>query len=471
MERYDAVVVGAGPNGLAAAITLALADKRVLVLEANATPGGGVRSAALTLPGFVHDVCSASYPLALGSPFFRTLPLEAHGLRWAHPEVPLAHPFDDGSAVLVERSLEDTALGLGMDGGVYRGLVGPLARRWEALAPDLLAPLRPPRHPIALARFGLDAVQSARRIAGRFRTERARGLFAGLAAHSFLPLEKRITAGFALVLGAAAHAVGWPFVRGGAQQFTDALVAIFESHGGTLLTGHRVSALKDVPPARATLFDLTPRQLLAVAGDSLPAGYRRKLAAYRYGAAAFKVDYALSSPIPWTAEGCRRAGVVHLGGTLAEIAAAERHVWAGEVPERPFVLVAQPSLFDPTRAPAGQHTAWAYCHVPHACGADMVGRLEAQIERFAPGFGACVLQRHVRSPTDLEAGNANLVGGDINGGVQDLRQFVSRPAARLDPYTTPAPGIFICSSSTPPGGGVHGMCGHLAALSALDRLR
>jgi phytoene dehydrogenase-like protein len=466
--RLDAVVVGAGPNGLAAAITLARAGRSVLVLEANDTAGGGVRSGPLTGPGFVQDLCSAVYPMAAGSPFFATLPLAEHGLRWVHPAVPLAHPFDDGTAAALERDLEETARGLGNDGPAYRRLVGPLARRWQALAPELLAPLRLPRHPLALAGFGLAAMQPAVRLfSRRFRQAPAAALLGGLAAHSFVPLEMRFTSAIGLVLSAAAHAVGWPFAAGGAQTLTDALVAVLRAHGGTLETGRRVNGLDELPEARAILLDLSPRQVLAVAGDRLPPRYRAALARYRFGPGAFKIDYALAAPIPWTAEACRRAGTVHLGGSLAEIAAAESESWAGVPPERPFVLVAQPSLFDATRAPPGQHTAWAYCHVPHACPVDMTGPLERQIERFAPGFRDRVLARRIRSPADLEAGNANLVGGDLNGGANDARQIFIRPTLRYDPYSTPVPGLYLCSASTPPGGGVHGMCGHLAARSAL----
>jgi phytoene dehydrogenase-like protein len=467
----DAVVVGAGPNGLAAAITLARAGRRVLVLEANDTAGGGVRSGPLTGPGYVQDLCSAVYPMAAGSPFFATLGLEEHGLRWVHPPVALAHPFDDGAAAALERDLEATARGLGVDGAAYRRLVGPLARRWHALAPTLLGPLRLPRHPLALARFGLSAIQPATRLCRRhFRTREAAGLLAGLAAHSFVPLERAFTSAIGLVLGATAHTVGWPFAASGAQAITDALVAVLRAHGGTLETGHRVGSLDELPAAAVVLLDLTPRQVLAVAGERLPARYRAALAAYRYGPAAFKIDYALDAPIPWTAAACRRAGTVHLGGSLDEIAAAERQAWAGEPPERPFVLVAQPSLFDPSRAPAGRHTAWAYAHVPQGCALDMTDRLEAQIERFAPGFLSRVTARRVRGPLELEAGNANLVGGDVNGGANHARQILARPVLRYDPYSTPVPGLYLCSASTPPGGGVHGMCGHLAARSALRYL-
>jgi phytoene dehydrogenase-like protein len=471
-EPLDAVVVGAGPNGLAAAITMARAGRRVTVLEANETAGGGVRSGALTLPGFVHDLCSAVYALAEGSPFLRSLPLAEHGLSLVHPPAPLAHPLDDGRVAVLERDLGETARGLGTDGPGYLRLMGSLTRRFHELAPDLLAPMRFPRHPVALAGFGLVAVQSAASLLRRrLRGDQARALVAGLAAHSFVPLERALTAAFGLVLGAGAHAVGWPFARGGAQAVADALVGVLRSHGGTLETQRRVTSLDELPPARTVLLDLTPRQVLALAGDLFPARYRGRLAAYRYGPAVFKLDYALDDPVPWTAPACRRAGVVHLGGTLAQIAAAELDAWEGRVPARPFTLVAQPSLFDPTRAPAGKHTLWVYAHVPHACADDLTDLVEAQIERFAPGFRDRILARAVRGPTALEAGNANLVGGDINGGAQDARQFLARPALRLDPYRTPAAGVFICSSSTPPGGGVHGMCGHLAALSALRSLQ
>jgi phytoene dehydrogenase-like protein len=468
VSKLDAVVVGAGPNGLAAAITLAQAGRSVLVWEANDIPGGGVRSGALTGPEFIHDFCASSYPMAAGSPFFRSLPLEEHGLRWIHPEIPLAHPLDDGSAAVLARGLDETVAGLGEDGAAYRALVAPLAEQWEALAPALLGPLlRFPPHPLPMARFGLAAIKPAVKLGRRFRTEAARALLAGLAAHSFFPLEDRFSSAIALVLGAAAHVVGWPFVAGGAQSLTSALIGVLRAHGGRLETARRVSNLDELPDSRAILLDLTPRQILSVAGSRLPDRYRRALAAYRYGPAAFKIDYALEGPIPWTAEPCRRAGVVHLGGPLSEIAAAERQAWQGAPPDKPFVLVAQASLFDPSRAPAGKHTAWTYCHIPHALPDDMTAPLERQLERFAPGFSHLVLARNVRGPVALEASNANLIGGDINGGTLAGRQLFARPTLRLDPYRTPVPGLFICSSSTPPGGGVHGMCGHLAAKSAL----
>jgi phytoene dehydrogenase-like protein len=465
----DAVVVGAGPNGLAAAITLARAGRSVVVLEANDTAGGGARSGPLTGPGYIQDLCSAVYPLAAGSPFFRTLPLAEHGLRWVHPPLPLAHPFDDGTAAALERDLDATARGLGQDGRAYRRLIGPLVRHWDGLAPELLSPPRRfPRHPLALVRFGLAAMQPAASFFGDwFRGRPAAALLGGLAAHSFVALDRAFTSAIGLVLGAAAHTAGWPFAAGGAQTLADALVAELRARGGALETGRTVRSLDELPPSRAVLLDLTPRQVLAVAGGRLPDRYREALASYRYGPAAFKIDYALDGPIPWTAEACRRAGTIHLGGPLEEIASAEAACWEGRIPERPFVLVAQPSLFDPSRAPAGKHTAWAYCHVPHACSADMTAALEGQLERFAPGFGARVLARRVRGPAALEAGNANLVGGDLNGGANDAWQIFARPTLRFDPYRTPVRGLFLCSSSTPPGGGVHGMCGHLAARSAL----
>ena len=468
MAAYDAVVVGAGPNGLAAAIALAQAGKSVLVVEDRDTVGGGCRSAELTLPGFLHDTCSAIHPLGLGSPFFRTLPLGEHGLEWIQPPAPVAHPLDDGTAVMMERSVEDTARGLGADATAYRRLMGPVVERWDALVPDLLAPLHLPRHPVALARFGLAALRSARGLAeARFRDERARALFAGLAGHSIVPLERAATAAIGLVLGAAAHAVGWPLPRGGSRRIADALAAQLRSLGGEIRTGHVVESLDALPPARAVLCDVTPRQLLTLAGDRLGGRYRRQLERYRYGPAAFKVDLALSGPIPWRAGDCVRAGTVHLGGTLAEIAASEAEVGRGRHPERPYVLLAQQSLFDPSRAPAGKHTAWAYCHVPNGSAVDMTQRIEAQIERFAPGFRDLVLARSVLTPARLHDLNPNYVGGDINGGAQDLGQMFTRPAPRIVPYSTPVRGLYICSSSTPPGGGVHGMCGYHAARAAL----
>jgi phytoene dehydrogenase-like protein len=470
---YDAIIVGAGPNGLAAAITLARAGRSVLVLEAGATVGGGVRSAELTLPGFVHDVCSAIHPLGVGSPFFRMLPLAAHGLEWIQPPAPLAHPFDDGTAVMLERSITATSALLGRDAAAYCSLIEPLAASWAELATDVLGPLRLPRHPLALARFGMPAMRSARGLAeSHFVEQRARALLAGLAAHSMLPIEQPISAAFGLVLGILAHSVGWPFPRGGAQQIANALARYLRTLGGDIVAGVRVDTLDALPPARAVLLDVTPRQLLRIAGQRLPPTYRHRLERYRYGPGAFKVDWALDGPIPWRATECGRAGTVHLGGTLAEIAAGERAVWQGAHPDQPFVLVAQQSLFDPTRAPAGRHTAWAYCHVPHGSALDITGRIEAQIERFAPGFRDRVLGRSVMAPADLERYNANYIGGDINGGTQDIRQLFTRPVARLVPYSTPAPGLYICSSSTPPGGGVHGMCGYFAARAALhERLR
>jgi len=472
--RYDAVVVGAGPNGLAAAIVLARAGRSVLVREANAVVGGGVRSAKLTLPGFVHDLGSAIHPLAAGSPFFRTLPLDRYGLEWIYPPAQLAHPLDDGTAVVLERDIAATAAGLGSDNAAYRRLMEPLVAGWDDVADAFLGPLRPlplARHPFLLARFGLQALWPARRFAELlFEGVRARALFAGLAAHSFLPLEQPPSAGVGLMLAMAGHAVGWPLPRGGAGAIAEALAAYLRDLGGEIVTGAPVESLAELPRARAVLFDLTPRQILRIAGHRLPSGYRHRLERYRYGPAAFKIDWALDGPIPWTARECARAGTLHLGGTLPEIAASERAVRRGAPPEKPFVLLAQQTLFDPTRAPAGRHTAWAYCHVPNGSTFDMTGRIEAQIERFAPGFGARVLARRVTSPAALELQDANHVGGDINGGVQDLRQFFTRPVARLNPYVIPARGLYICSSSSPPGGGVHGMSGYFAARAALRNM-
>ncbi|HBE28811.1 MAG TPA: FAD-dependent oxidoreductase [Ktedonobacter sp.] len=468
---YDAVVIGSGPNGLAAAITIARAGRSVIVYEARNTIGGGSRSTELTLPGFVHDVCSAIHPLGLGSPFFRTLPLEQYGLEWIQPPVQLAHPLDDGSAMLLDRSVAATGATLGTDAAAYSKLMTPLVAEWDILSDAFLGPLRPQslRHPFTLSQFGLRAIRSARGLAtSTFKGERARALFAGMSAHSMLPLERRPTAGFGLVLGVLGHAVGWPIPRGGSQQIVDAMASYLRSLGGEIVTGMEIKSLDMLPSARVTLCDVTPHQLLRIAGSRLPSGYQRKLRSFRYGPGVFKLDLALDGPIPWKASDCTRAGTVHVGGTLPEIAAAESEVWQGKHPERPFVLVAQQSLFDATRAPAGKQTVWAYCHVPSATTFDMTERIEGQIERFAPGFRDRILARHTISPVELEQYNANYIGGDINGGVQDLWQFFTRPTIQVNPYATPCKDLYLCSSSTPPGGGVHGMCGYFAAKSALS---
>ena len=468
----DAIVVGAGPNGLAAAIVLARAGRSVLVVESADTVGGGTRTAALTLPGFRHDVCSAIHPLVPGSPFLRTLPLEEHGLEWVESPAALAHPFDDGTAALLERSLAATAATIGGDRAAWLRMMGPLVWKADVILGGVLGPLRVPRNPLTLARFGLDAIRPATSVARRrFREPRARALFAGLAAHSMLPLTRSPSAGVGLVLALLGHHVGWPFARSGSQAIADALASYLRSLGGEIRTGQNVESLDDLPATRAVLVDVTPRQLVRMAGKRLPAGYRRRLGGYRYGPGVFKLDLALDGPIPWRAEECTRAATVHLGGTLEEIAASEAAISRGLTPERPYVLLAQQSLFDPTRAPAGKHTVWAYCHVPNGSGADMTDRIEAQIERFAPGFRDLILARHTMGPADIEAYNPNYVGGDINAGVQDLRQLFTRPVARSVPYSTPAKGLYICSASTPPGGGVHGMCGYWAARAALRNLR
>src|SRR5438477_224781 len=463
----DAVVVGSGPNGLSAAIELARAGLRVHVHEAEPTIGGGTRSAELTLPGFLHDVCSAIHPMAAASPFFSQLRLAEHGLEWVHPEIELAHPLPDGTAVAVVRSVEETANGLGADAPAYRRVVAPLAARFQELLADALGPmLRLPRHPSLLGRFGVRAMLRSSRLP--FRGERARALVAGLAAHSFLPLEAPLTASFALMLGVAAHAAGWPIARGGSQRIADALAATLRALGGEIAAGDRVDSLEQLGPARAILFDTSPATLDRIAKDRLPARYRRALRRYRRGPAVFKIDYALGGPVPWRATECRRAGTVHVGGTFEEIAAGEAEVNRGGHPEQPFVLVAQQSLFDDARAPAGKHTLWAYCHVPNGSTVDMTSRIESQIERFAPGFRDRIAARHGFLPAGLEQHDANLVGGDINGGAANFAQLLARPSWRR-PYTTPLRDLYLCSASTPPGGGVHGMCGHLAAKTALRR--
>ncbi|MBS1566795.1 MAG: NAD(P)/FAD-dependent oxidoreductase [Bacteroidetes bacterium] len=464
---YDAIVVGSGPNGLSAAITLQQRGLRVLLLEAKDTVGGGMRTAELTLPGYRHDICSAVHPMALASPFFRTLPLQAHGLEWLQPAVAAAHPFDDGSAALLLHSVEETAAGLGEDAVVYQRLVQTLVKDWPLIASDALGPLRIPHHPLAMARFGLKALRPATGLAKRFATMHARGLWAGMAAHSILPLSKATTSAIGLVLTAAGHLGGWPVPKGGSQSIADALAAYFVSIGGEIETGVYVSSLQQLPSARAVLFDIGPRQLLSIAGHRFSSLYRRQLERYRYGMGVFKVDWALDGPVPFSAEGCRRAGTVHIGGTLEEIAAGEQASWMGRHPNRPFVLLAQQSLTDPTRAPEGKQVAWAYCHVPNGSTADRTAAIEEQVERFAPGFRERILARHTMNTAQFESYNPNYTGGDINCGAIDSRQLFTRPALRFSPYRTSAKGLYICSAATPPGGGVHGMCGHHAALRAL----
>jgi phytoene dehydrogenase-like protein len=470
-QGKKACVIGAGPNGLSAAIVLAQAGMDVEVFEAESQIGGAARTMELTLPGFHHDFGSAVHPMAVGSPFFSSLSLERFGLHWIHSPAPLAHPLDDGTAVLLDRDLSTAEAALGQDGHAWRAMMEPLATQWPEFTADILRPmLALPRHPFLLAKFSEDALPSATFTARRrFRGEHTRALFAGLAAHSFLALDQPLSASFGIVLGAAAHAVGWPIPRGGAQSITNALAACFIELGGKITTSTRIETLDQLPRCDVTLCDVTPRQLLQVSGARLAENYRAELEQYRYGPGVFKVDYALSSPIPWKAAECLQAATVHLGGSMAEIVASEAAMASGDCAERPFVLLAQPTLFDPTRAPAGQHIAWAYCHVPNSSDIDMVDRIESQIERFAPGFRNCILARHALSPASLEAMDANLIGGDIGGGAVNAKQFILRPTRRQ--YRTSAKDVYLCSSSTPPGGGVHGMCGYNAARMALRDLR
>ncbi len=457
-------MVGAGPNGLVAAITLARAGWKVVLFEAGSTVGGGMRSAALTEPGFVHDVCSAIHPLALASPAFADLPLDAYGLEWIHPSAQLAHPLDGGRSAILERSVADTSGGLGADGPVYTRLFTPLVEHGASIVDAMLSPLRAPRAPVTLARFGMNAIRPARALAkARFDSDEARALLAGAAGHSMLSLDSPGTAGYGMFLTLLGHLVGWPMAAGGSQSLADALAALLVASGGEIVTDHEVTSLRALPPADATILDVTPRQLLAIAGDDLPTRYAAALRKYRYGPGVFKIDWALDGPIPWTSPDVARAATVHVGGTLDEVAASEAEVQSGRHPEGPFVLLVQPSSFDPSRAPAGKHTAWAYCHVPSGSDLDQTTAIEAQVERFAPGFRDQVRARHTMAPAQMESYNANYVGGDINGGAGDLRQLVSRPVASPRPWRTPVPGVYLCSSSTPPGGGVHGMCGWHAA--------
>jgi phytoene dehydrogenase-like protein len=464
-----ACVVGSGPNGLAAAVVLAQAGVKVDVFEAEPTPGGAARTMELMLPGFLHDFGSAVHPLAVGSPFFSSLPLQDHGLEWIHSPAPVAHPLDDGTAVVLERDLHAARISLGADGDAWTSLMRPFVEHWLEFAPEVLRPVRLiPRHPLLMARFGLSALFSAQAIVQRFRSERTRALFAGLAAHSFLGLDEPLSGAFGMLMAVSAHAVGWPIPRAGAQSLTGALCGVLSTFGVKVQTSTRVHSLAVLPGYDLILCDVTPRQLLNIAGERLSDSYKHQLNGFRYGEGVFKVDYALSGPIPWKAPECLRAATVHLGGTFEEIAAAEDATRHGKTAERPFVLLAQPSLFDSSRAPAGKDIAWAYCHVPNGSPADMLPRIEDQIERFAPGFREVVLARRAFSPADLEAMDANLVGGDIAGGVMDIRQFLFRPTWRH--YATSARDVYICSASTPPGGGVHGMCGYHAANAALARL-
>ncbi|MFZ1943589.1 MAG: NAD(P)/FAD-dependent oxidoreductase [Acidobacteriaceae bacterium] len=470
VRHKKACVIGAGPNGLSAAIVLAQAGLRVEVFEAEAQPGGGARTMELTLPGFHHDFGSAVHPMAVGSPFFNSLPLGDYGLEWIYSPAPLAHPFDDGTAITLERSLKDAERVLQEDGRAWRNLMAPLAKNWPAFAKEILRPLlRIPSHPFLLANFAQDALAPATFVARRrFRNERTRALFAGLAAHSFLSLTEPLSASFGMVLGAAAHAVGWPIPRGGAQAITDALSSHLVRLGGKIIPSTRVEDLELVRKYDVVLCDITPRQLLHVSQGKLSTGYRKRMEEFRYGPGIFKVDYALASPIPWKSTECLRAATVHVGGSMAEIVASEAAMANGAIAERPFIVLAQPTVFDPSRAPAGKHIAWAYCHVPNGSTGNMLPRIEAQIERFAPGFRDCVLARRSSTPADLQSMDANLVGGDISGGASDFRQFLFRPTWRQ--YATSDPRIYLCSSSTPPGGGVHGMCGYNAAKLALRRV-
>ncbi|TDE14457.1 phytoene desaturase family protein [Dyadobacter psychrotolerans] len=466
-QDYDAVIVGSGPNGLAAAITLRQAGLSVLLVEAKKTPGGGMRSAELTLPGFIHDVCSAVHPMVTLSPFFSNIPLQQHGLEMINPIFAAAHPFDDGTAGVLHHSLQKTAEGLGQDQEAYLRLMQSTVNNLPKLLPDLLGPFPFPSHPLALADFGLKALPSGTWLSKRFKTKQARGLWGGMVAHAIQPLTNLTTSAIGLMLMAAAHVGNWPIPKGGSQSIANALVSYFLSIGGKIETEFHVRSLDQLPSSKAVLLDVTPKQLLEIAGDKLSSSYARKLKNYRYGMGVFKIDWALSESIPFKNESCRKAGTIHLGNTIEEITHAEQITSDGKLADKPFVLLAQPSLFDSTRAPEGKHTAWAYCHVPHGSQQDRTEAIENQVERFAPGFKDVVLERHTMNTLQMEAYNPNYIGGDINGGIQDISQLYTRPVLSLSPYRTSAKGLYICSSSTPPGGGVHGMCGYHAAKRAL----
>ncbi len=466
-KDYDAIVVGSGPNGLAAAITLRQQGLSVLLIEGKDEVGGGTRTSELTLPGFHHDICSAVHPMAVLSPFFKTLPLSRHGLEWLQPEINAAHPLDNGSAGALFHSVKDTAASLGPDTVAYEKFMAPVVKSLPSLLPELLSPFPLPANFLDLALFGLKALPPSTWIAKLFKTPEAKGLWAGMAAHSIQPLDNWITSAIGLMLMAAGHVNGWPIPKGGSKGISLALASYFKSIGGEIQTGFFVTSVKELPTAKALLFDVTPRQLVKLAGDRLSRSYIQRLDNYRYGMGVFKIDWALSSPAPFTSSLCRKAGTVHLGGTFEEIAATEKMASDGKIPDKPFVLFSQPTLIDPTRAPEGKHVAWAYCHVPHGSGADMTQAIESQVERFAPGFRDTILAKHTFSAPEMEAYNPNYIGGDINGGIQDIFQHFSRPVLSISPYRTSQKGIYICSSSTPPGGGVHGMCGYHAAKRAL----
>lgn len=466
-NRYDAIIVGSGPNGLAAAITLQQAGVAVLLVEAKEQIGGGMRTAELTLPGFRHDVCSAIHPMAAHSPFMSSLPLHRYGLEYIHSPIAAAHPFDDGGAAFVTTSIDETARSLGVDKNAYYNLIHPVVENWDKIADNILGPLRFPGHPLQLSAFGLKALQPASAIAKRFQSKEAKGLWAGMAAHSIQPLQNAATSAIGLVLAAAAHNKGWPFPKGGSQSIAEAMAAYFISLGGVIETGRSITTVEQLPPAKAVLLDVTPKQLLQIAGHRFSALYKWQLGRYRYGMGVFKIDWALNAPIPFIAEACKKAATVHIGGTFEEIAISEEQASKGVLTEKPFVLLAQQSLFDISRGPAGAHTAWAYCHVPNGSTTDMTIAIENQVERFAPGFKDTIIAKHTMNTTMIEAYNPNYIGGDINGGIINIRQLYTRPSLRFTPYRTSDKKLYICSSSTPPGGGVHGMCGYHAAKTAL----
>ncbi len=478
MDVYDAVIVGSGPNGLAAAVRLAQEGLHVKVFEGKESIGGGCRTSELTLPGFYHDVCSAIHPLAVGSPFFRQLPLKDHGLEWIHPQTAMAHPFDDGTSALLTQSVDETStklteLGMheGKENSEYLKVFRKLVSAWILLDKNFLGPPCIPGYPLKALSFGLKAVLPAENFAKIYlKSRHERSLFAGLAAHSIMPLERPMTSAAGIVLAVLAHIYGWPFPKGGSQKIADALASYFLSLGGEIETSAEIKSIEELPPSKAVIFDLTPRQLIKIAGNRLPEKYKKKLARFRHGPGVFKIDYALSEQVPFTSKECLTAGTVHIGGTIEEISEAEKIVWNGGHPEKPFVILAQQSLFDKTRAPEGKQTLWAYCHVPNGSGVDMTERIERQIERFAPVFRETILAKSIMNAEDFEKYNPNYIGGDINGGVQDLMQFYGRPVWSFSPYKTPSKGIYICSSSTPPGGGVHGMCGFHAAEKVIKDL-